>query len=300
MPGNVESTHKTWVAINPLNDQHEVPAMSKSEGVNELVQQVGDFYAWIRDYWTEMGRNQDGASSGMLNFGLWEDNTVTMFDAEENLRALVANCLGALPPGARGLDIGCGIGGAAIRLVQERDVALTCMDLVPAQLEIGRESARKAGVAGRIEFRLGSSMDMPFQDGVFDFSYCMESSFHYADKSAFFRENCRVLKPGAVAVVADITCEDNSLVTFRSGNYFLAAEDLRKLMIESGFSVEDVIHIGDRVFKPLQSYVAQYSAGQRDKLRRYWNLVLKNYSTLSAQGKMGYEIFVLRKGGRQR
>ena len=273
--------------------------MSNSEGVNELVQQVGDFYAWIRDYWTEMGRNENGACSGMLNFGLWEENTATMFDAEENLRKLIASCLGALPPGARGLDIGCGIGGAAIRLVQERDVALTCLDLIPAQLEIGRESARKAGVADRIEFRLGSSMDMPFRDGVFDFSYCMESSFHYPDKLAFFRENCRVLKPGAVAVVADITCEDNSLVTFRSGNYFLAVEELRKLMIESGFSVEDLIHIGDRVFTPLQAYVEKFSAGQRDKLRRYWNLVLKNYSTLSAQGKMGYEIFVLRKGGSQ-
>ncbi len=265
-----------------------------------MVEQVGDFYAWIRDYWTEMGRNENGACSGMLNFGLWESNTTTMFDAQENLRQLVSNCLGTLPPGARGLDIGCGIGGAAIRLVQERDVALTCMDLVPAQLEIGRESAREAGVAGRIEFRIGSSMDMPFQDGVFDFSYCIESSFHYPDKLAFFRENCRVLKPGAVAVVADITCEDNSLVSFRSGNYFCAVEELRKLMIESGFAVEDVIRIGDRVFKPLQAYVEKFSAGQRDKLRRYWNLVLKNYSTLFARGKMGYEIFVLRKAGRVR
>lgn len=288
------------MAINPLNNQHEVPEMSKSEGVNDLVEQVGDFYAWIRDYWTEMGRDENGASSGMLNFGLWEENTATMFDAEENLRRLVASCLGALPPGARGLDIGCGIGGAAIRLIQERDVTLACLDLVPAQLEIGRESARKAGVADRIEFRSGSSMNMPFQDGVFDFSYCIESSFHYPDKLAFFRENCRVLKPGAVAVVADITCEDNSLVAFRSGNYFCGVEEFRKLMLESGFSVEDLIHIGDRVFTPLQAYVENFSAGQRDKLRRYWNLVLKNYSTLSARGKMGYEIFVLRKGSRQR
>lgn len=270
--------------------------MTGSEGADDLVEQVGDFYAWIRDYWTEMGHDRNGARSGMLNFGLWEKNTETLFDAEENLRKLVANCLGTLPPEARGLDIGCGIGGAAIRLLQERDVVLTGLDLVRAQLGIGRESARKAGVADRIEFRLGSSMDMPFEDGLFDFSYCIESSFHYPDKLAFFRENLRVLKSGAVAVVADITCEDNSLVSFRSGNYFLSAEELRKLMIESGFSVENVIHVGDRVFKPLQAFVAQYSAGQRDKLRRYWNLVLKNYSTLAARGKMGYEIFTLRKG----
>ena len=279
------------------NHGNEVPAMSKSEVVIDSMEQVGDFYAWIRDYWTEMGRNADGACSGMLNFGLWEMNTATMFDAQENLRQLVANSLGKLPPGARGLDIGCGIGGAAIRLVQERDVALTCLDLVPAQLEISRESARKAGVADRIEFRLGSSMDMPFQDERFDFSYCIESSFHYPDKLAFFSENCRVLKPGAPAVVADITCEDDALVTFRSGNHFCAVGELWQLMIASGFSIEDVIRIGDRVFKPLQAYVEKFSAGRRNTLRRYWNLVLKNYSALSARGKMGYEIFVLRKPG---
>lgn len=278
----------------------EARAASELEDVKSMVRQVGDFYAWVRDYLTEIGRNKDGTSSGMFTLGLWEKNTATMFDAQENLRRSVANCLGTLPPRARGLDIGCGIGGAAIRLVQERNVALTCMDLVPAQLEIARGLAQKAGVGERIEFRPGSSMDMPFRDGFFDFSYCIESSFHYPGKLAFFRENFRVIKPGAVAVVADITCEDNSLVSFKSGNYFYGVDELRKLMVESGFSVEDVIHIGDRVFHPVLDYVEKFNAGRRDKLRRYWNLVLTNYAALFDHGKMGYEIFVLRKGARQR
>jgi cyclopropane fatty-acyl-phospholipid synthase-like methyltransferase len=275
----------------------EVSAASELEDVKSMVRQVGDFYAWSRDYWIDLGRSDDGACSGMLTFGLWEAGTDKMFGAQENLRQLIVRYLGELPPGARGLDIGCGIGGAAIRLVQERNAALTCMDLVPAQLEIARGLAQKAGVAGRIEFRPGSSMDMPFRDGMFDFSYCIESSFHYPDKLAFFRENFRVLKPGAVAVVADITCEDNSLVTFRKGNYFCAAEKMWQLMNEAGFSVEDNVHVGDRVFQPLLAYVEKFNAGRRDKLRRYWKLVLKNYAALFDHGKMGYEIFVLRKGG---
>ena len=35
-----------------MNNEHEVLTMSKFEEVNNLVQQVGDFYAWIRDYRT--------------------------------------------------------------------------------------------------------------------------------------------------------------------------------------------------------------------------------------------------------
>lgn len=276
----------------------EVLPASDLEDLKSMMRQVGDFYAWSRDYWIDLGRGDDGTCSGMLTFGLWEEGTENMFAAQENLRQLIVRCLGELAPAARGLDIGCGIGGAAIRLVQERDVTLTCMDLVPAQLEIARGLAQKAGVAGRIEFGPGSSMDMPFRDETFDFSYCIESSFHYPDKLAFFRENFRVLKPGAVAVVADITCEDNSLVTFRKGNYFCAAKTMRQLMNEAGFSVEENVDIGDRVFHPLLAYVEKFNAGRRDKLRRYWNLVLKNYAVLFDHGKMGYEIFVLRKGGR--
>lgn len=273
----------------------EASGQSELESMEDLVRQVGDFYAWSRDYWIELGRRADGVSSGMLNFGLWEEHTSNMFDAQENLRRSIVRCLDVLPPRACGLEVGCGIGGAAIRLAQERDVALTCMDLVPAQLEIGRKQARAARLEKRIEFRQGSSMDMPFQNGMFDFSYCIESSFHYPNKSAFFRENFRVLKPGAVAVVADITCENNSLVTFRKDNYFCSVEESRQLMHEAGFTVEKIVRIGDRVFHPLRIYVENFNAGRRDKLSRYWNLVLKNYAELFDQGNMGYDIFVLSK-----
>lgn len=268
-----------------------------AEHLSRYVEEVGDFYAWIRDYWTEMGQSKTGTASGMLNFGYWDASTESMFDAQCNLWSLVIRSLGDLRPGSRGLEIGCGIGGAAIRTVRETPVSLTCMDLIPAQIEIASKSALEGGVADRLEFCLGSAMDMPFDDASLDFSYCIESSFHYPDKRTFFRESLRVLKPGARAVLADITCEDNSLVSFRRGNFFLAVEQMKELMLDAGFVVENVISIGGQVFKPLQAYVEEFSQGRRGKLYRYWNLVLKNYLVLSEQGKMGYEIFILRKPG---
>ena len=35
----------------------------------------------------------------------------------------------------------------------------------------------------------------------FDFSLCIESSFHYDDKETFFAENFRVLKPGGILLL---------------------------------------------------------------------------------------------------
>lgn len=265
-----------------------------------LTREVGDFYAWSRDYWIDLARRDDATPSGMLTFGLWSDGCERMYDAQEALRQLVVTSLGTLPPGALGLDIGCGIGGAAIALVKEKPVRLVCMDLVPDQLRIGQELARRAGVGDRLEFRTGSSMNMPFDDQGFDFSYCIESSFHYPDKLAFLRENYRVLKPGAVAVLADITCEDNSLVAFRRGNFFKSVEEMRELILAAGFSLDRIISIGDRVFWPLLAHVERFNAGRRDKLRRYWTLVLRNYARLFEHDKMDYGVYVLRKAASSR
>ena len=266
-----------------------------TERTEDLKQHVGDFYAWSRDYWIELGLSDKGTSSGMLSFGLWEKDTINMFDAQENLRKTVMACLGDLQFGAYGLEIGCGIGGAAVKLAQERDVILTCMDLVPAQLDIGKKLAKQALLEDKIQFRQGSSMDMPFQDRTFDFSYCIESSFHYPDKTAFFRESFRVLKPGGIAVVADITCKNNSLVTFKKDNYFCSIDDYLKLMCDAGFTVEKTIRIGAQVFQPLRAYVEKFNTGKRNKLYRYWNLVLKNYEDLFNLNSMGYDIFIMRK-----
>ena len=262
----------------------------------DSAKQVEDFYDWTRNYWMDLARRPDGTDSGMLNFGFWDEATCHMFDAQENLRSLIVGLLGDIPSGARVLEIGGGMGGAAVTFAQEHnDVALTCMDLAPGQLQIAQNRARQAGQNQRIEFRQGSSMDMPFTDETFDFSYCIESSFHYPDKLAFFRENYRVLKPGATAVVADITCVDNLQVKFRSGNYFCDAEDMQRQMKEAGFVVTRFVRIGDKVFNQLKRHIEDFYGGRRDKLCRYWNLVLKNYAELFNNNNMGYDIFVLRK-----
>lgn len=265
----------------------------KQANTQDSLYQVEDFYTWSRDYWIELGCNDDNVSSGMLNFGLWEEHTNNMFNAQENLCNLIILCLGKPPVNTRGLEIGCGNGGVAIRLAKECNVTLTCMDLVSSQLEIGLKLAESVKLEKQIEFCQGNSMNMPFKTGIFDFSYCIESSFHYPDKLAFFRENFRVLKPQTTAVIADITCENNSLVTFRKGNYFCSLEETQQLLCEAGFTVDRIIRIGERVFHPLQNYVKRFNADRRNKLYRYWTLVLKNYADLFDLNVMGYDIFIL-------
>jgi 2-polyprenyl-3-methyl-5-hydroxy-6-metoxy-1,4-benzoquinol methylase len=258
--------------------------------------QVKDFYNWSRDYWIDLSRSAADETSGMLNFGYWEADTANLYDAQINFRAEVAKLLGPLEPHWLGLEIGCGIGGLAAWLASQAGGArIVCLDLVQEQLVQARARAEVAGVAERILFGRGSSMSIPFAASSFDFAYCIESSFHYPDKAAFAAELFRVLRPGAAAVLADITCSNLNKVTFRSGNHFCSGDLLQGHMQGAGLEVQRRRSIGGQVFGPLCAHAHGFNQGRHDRLAKYWNLVLTNYAQLWERGLMDYELFRLYK-----
>lgn len=261
----------------------------------DLEEGVGDFYDWIRDDWLTISSDSAGRNPSMLNFGYWKTDTQCLCDAQIELLDKIFDWLQGVSATQTGLDIGCGIGGAAVRLVRDTNVQLVCLDLIDKHLAIARERAVREGVAERIRFQQGNSMAMPFESNTFDFSYCIESSFHYPDIPAFLAENLRVLKPGATAIIADITCETPEAVRFRQGNFFYGFDVMQAWLQQIGFDVVTVDRIGLQVFSPLYAYHLTLKTPGREKLRRYWRLVLKNYVDLVSAGRMGYDIFVVRK-----
>jgi ubiquinone/menaquinone biosynthesis C-methylase UbiE len=178
--------------------------------------QINEFYRWIRDYLADLSRSTDGELSHAINFGYWAPSCKNLFDAEMAFFDLVVDMLSPLAPGDHGVEIGCGIGGYAARLLEKHPVNLTCYDLLEEHLSLTRKFAEDKSVADRLTTIQGNSMEMDnFENDSLDFVYCIESSFHYDEKQKFFNEVCRVLKPGATFVYADISCEDPSKVTFQ-------------------------------------------------------------------------------------
>ena len=257
--------------------------------------EVHEFYEWSRDYWMDLSRSPDGTNSYVLNFGLWPPGTDNLYEAQQHLWDAAIGLLGEAGSHGRGLEVGCGIGGFAVKLARRNAVRLVCLDLLQEHLRLARIHAREENVQDRIELRQGSSMAIPLHDGAFDFVYCIESSFHYPDKRRFLEEIHRVVKRGGVFVLADITCENNALVTFRKGNYYPASAVFRQDILDAGFAIEHEVDIGERVFVPLKDYVKRFNHGRRTKLAKYWELVLSNYAKLSQQHAMGYQLYRLRK-----
>jgi MPBQ/MSBQ methyltransferase len=259
-------------------------------------EQITNFYRHIRAYWESLSTSSAGQKSGILNFGYWPDGSDDLYQAQQNLLDKVRSGMDPAVHSASGLEIGCGIGGISIGMLKARpSLNMTAIDISAEQLDIARQNAIDNDVLARLRLTECSAMALAFDTAHFDFTLCVESSFHYDDKAAFMQENFRVLKPGGQAILVDITCENNAGVTYRHGNHFEGRAYYVALAEATGFSVESFEDIGPAVYQPLHRHIVAYNKRQRQASGKYWSVVLRNYANLAGQGTMGYHIFRLRK-----
>jgi SAM-dependent methyltransferase len=99
-------------------------------------------------------------------------------------------------PGKRILDIGCGPGALAKRLV-EAGAAVTGID--PGEAALAK--ARAAVPAARFEAASGEAL--PFPDASFDGAVLLNALHHVPDPAAALAEAARVLAPGGALVVVE-------------------------------------------------------------------------------------------------
>jgi len=107
--------------------------------------------------------------------------------------------------GWRVLEVGVGSGVVA------RDLAalvgprghVTGVDKSRVLMAAARRGAREAGLAGRMDFRLGDAAALPFRSGRFDAALAVTVLLHVARPQAMLRELVRVTRPGGVVGLQD-------------------------------------------------------------------------------------------------
>ncbi len=104
----------------------------------------------------------------------------------------------------RVLEVGCGMGQFAERVLAELDVDLVAVDLSPRMVEL----ARKRGV----DARAGDAQSLAFEDGQFDCVVANWMLYHVDDLELTLSELARVLVPGGRLVAATIGEEHMSEV----------------------------------------------------------------------------------------
>ena len=96
----------------------------------------------------------------------------------------------------RVLDVGCGIGGSSRHMVRKYGCEAEGVTLSPVQAARANALAKEEGVENMAKYRVADALNMPFEDGSFDFVWSMESGEHMPDKKKFVDELARVCAPG--------------------------------------------------------------------------------------------------------
>ncbi|MDH6707210.1 ubiquinone/menaquinone biosynthesis C-methylase UbiE [Kitasatospora sp. MAA19] len=147
----------------------------------------------IRDRW-----------GGNLHNGYWhdDDDDAPPEVATDRLTDLMIERL-APQPGQRVLDIGCGIGKPATRLLRTHPVDVVGITISESQVAQARAGVSEAGLADRATFEYADAQRMPFPDDSFDAAWALESLFHVPDRDRALAETARVLRPKSRFVIAD-------------------------------------------------------------------------------------------------
>ncbi|WP_420349135.1 methyltransferase domain-containing protein [Pelagibius sp.] len=102
------------------------------------------------------------------------------------------------------LDLGCGIGGPARWLADQRGCRVIGIDLTPDYCLAAQELSAQVGLAERAGFVCGDGLALPFADASFDQIWTQHAAMNIADKARLYREVARVLKPGGRFGLYDI------------------------------------------------------------------------------------------------
>ncbi|MDX2546534.1 methyltransferase domain-containing protein [Streptomyces sp. WI04-05B] len=230
----------------------------------------------VRDVYDGFGRIYGSVWGPNIHYGYWEndadDSSVEV--ATDRLTDLMISGLGA-QAGQRVLDIGCGIGHPAQRLVRACDVNVVGITVSHVQAQEATEHAAEAGLADRATFRFGDAMDMPFPDGSFDAAWAFESMWHMPDRGHVLSEAARVLRPGGRLAIADVIQRDpvspegRVVLDHICENYAVRSlgtvDEYRVALAANGFVDVEIRDITDNVIRTL-GLMADAFETVRDKL----------------------------------
>jgi tocopherol O-methyltransferase len=152
-------------------------------------------------YWDYRTSWLDGSNLA-IHYGYWDEHTLSHGQALLDMNRHLADTA-AIQPGARVLDAGCGIGGSALWLAEQRGARVTGITLSAEQVGHARRNAAKRGLSERADFQVADFCATPFEDESFDIVWGIESICHALDKQAFIREAHRLLRPGGRLVCSD-------------------------------------------------------------------------------------------------
>ena len=213
------------------------------------------------DNFIKILNNVDNNNLNFMNFGYWDDEYMSLTNANKNLCDYVINQINISKENEI-LDIGCGYGEQDFYWNEKYGYKITALDLSDKQIKYALSKRNKLEKNNCLKFIQGNATNLPFDDKTFKNIVCLESAFHYNPREDFFKEAYRVLKDDSQMVIADIVLKNNHYGIMKSLfiNFFkeilsvpdenlISCNSYETQLKEAGFEVEK-INISSKTFKP--------------------------------------------------
>jgi len=169
----------------------------------------------IAKHWTKLAITYEGAVESLRSRGIDPDKAKV-----EDLHAIDMLHMGGLAAtdslsemagvveGKRVLDVGCGVGGPARRMATKYGVSVWGVELSERLYQTAMQFTELVGLEGRVQFKQGSALALPFDDGEFDVVVIQHVAMQIAEKDQLFGELVRVLNTDGCLAMHEIFAGD--------------------------------------------------------------------------------------------
>lgn len=143
--------------------------------------------------------NYNAIGSAMIE-KLYSENFLSLSGADGTDRLVEAS---GIDQDAHVLDIGCGLGGPAMRVAGLHGRKVTGVDLVATNVTTARTRVQDAGLSDRVEILEGDATALQFKENTFDAVFSQDALCHVPDKAAALEEAARVVVPNGAIGLTD-------------------------------------------------------------------------------------------------
>ena len=218
--------------------------------------------------------------------------------------------MAGIGPGSRVLDICSALGGPARQLAREFGCTVTGIDATPAMVEEATRRAAAEGLGGRVEFRLGNALGLPFRWSSFDVAWGQDAWCYVTDKERLVREACRTVRPGGTLAFTDWIQGDcypdddlAPLLEFMLFPYLETRAGYTSMREESGLEVTRYVDLSDDFARQLSRYAEDIRGDlRREIIRRFGEEFftaidegIGSWEVYAREGKVGRGLWVARK-----
>jgi sarcosine/dimethylglycine N-methyltransferase len=162
--------------------------------------------AYLAAFDSAVSRFVDTMWGGHWHLGAFESEEDSLLEAQLHANRIMADAA-RLNAGQEVLEVACGTGGTARFLVKEYDVNVVATNISEVQLEEARRATATEGLTDKISYQFADYHDLPFASGRFDCWWCQEALLYSVNKRKVIEEAQRVVKPGGMLVLSDLTLD---------------------------------------------------------------------------------------------